>query len=151
MMRNRHLLLLAPALLMALTTQAQTPVPYRPGYTYKVETAIPNTEVYVSGQRPFDANGNLVGAGDIAAQTQQVFQNLQAALAEFGMTFSNIKQVTYHLKGVTGQRDAVAEQRVSNVSGLYLPRSTARIEATKVIPQIISNDVLIEVEVIAAK
>ena len=37
--------------------------------------------VFVAGQEPEDAHGNLVGAGDLAVQGHQVFVNLGRALA----------------------------------------------------------------------
>ncbi|MCS6926190.1 MAG: RidA family protein, partial [Candidatus Binatia bacterium] len=37
--------------------------------------------IYVSGQVAYDANGNLVGAGDMKAQTRQVYENLKTVLA----------------------------------------------------------------------
>ena len=37
--------------------------------------------IYVGGQDAVDTNGNVVGVGDIAAQTEQVLRNLKTALA----------------------------------------------------------------------
>src|SRR5579863_10285527 len=50
------------------------------GYTHVVEATGGRT-VYISGQVPMDANGNVVGAGDFRAQVTQVFENLKTALA----------------------------------------------------------------------
>ena len=57
-----------------------------PGYTHVVEVRGGRT-VYISGQVPLDKAGNLVGVGDFAAQTTQVFENLRLALASVGATF----------------------------------------------------------------
>ena len=43
--------------------------------------------VFISGQVAIDASGNVVGAGDLGAQAEQVFKNLQACLASAGATF----------------------------------------------------------------
>ena len=40
--------------------------------------------IYVGGQDAVDAEGNIVGIGDIAAQTEQVLRNLPTALAAAG-------------------------------------------------------------------
>ena len=40
--------------------------------------------IYVGGQDAIDADGNIVGVGDIAAQTEQVLRNLRTALAAAG-------------------------------------------------------------------
>src|SRR5919106_5792717 len=37
--------------------------------------------IYIGGQDAVDAEGNVVGVGDIAAQTEQVLRNLRTALA----------------------------------------------------------------------
>jgi len=37
--------------------------------------------IYIGGQDAIDAEGNIVGIGDIAAQTEQVLRNLRTALA----------------------------------------------------------------------
>ena len=60
-----------------------------PGYTHVVEVQGGRT-IYISGQVPFDQAGNVVGAGDFAAQTTQVFENLKLALASVGATFDNV-------------------------------------------------------------
>jgi enamine deaminase RidA (YjgF/YER057c/UK114 family) len=40
--------------------------------------------IYIGGQDAVDAEGNIVGIGDIAAQTEQVLRNLRTALAAAG-------------------------------------------------------------------
>ena len=40
--------------------------------------------IYIGGQDAVDAEGNIVGIGDIAAQTEQVLGNLRTALAAAG-------------------------------------------------------------------
>ena len=40
--------------------------------------------VFIAGEEPEDAHGNIVGAGDLAAQARQVFANLGRALNAAG-------------------------------------------------------------------
>ena len=40
--------------------------------------------IYIGGQDAIDAEGNIVGIGDIAAQTEQVLRNLRTALTAAG-------------------------------------------------------------------
>jgi enamine deaminase RidA (YjgF/YER057c/UK114 family) len=40
--------------------------------------------IYVGGQDAIDGEGNIVGIGDLAAQTEQVLRNLRTALAAAG-------------------------------------------------------------------
>lgn len=140
-------------LLLNSFVQAQTTPDPRlgQGYTYKVETGVVGKEVYISGQRPFNANGELVGAGDLSAQTQQVFQNITAALGRVGMTMRDVKQVTYHLKGVPGLVNVATSQQASNVGAVFFGQAIPGIQEVKSLAQITRDDVLIEVEVIAIR
>lgn len=150
---KRPLYILAALLLGGVAhAQTTTTAPYKPGYTYKVETAVPGQQVYISGQRPYNAAGQLVGQGNLARQTTQVFDNLKVALAEFGMTLANVKQITYHVKGETGQIDPVTTQLLDAATNSYVVQASnsTPIQSQKAIPKIVSDDVLIEIEVIAA-
>ena len=40
--------------------------------------------IYVGGQNAVDADGKIVGAGDIAAQTEQTLKNIETVLAASG-------------------------------------------------------------------
>lgn len=53
--------------------------------------------VFVSGQVPVRADGSIV-EGDIGAQTDQVLQNVAAALALAGCTLSDVVKTTAWLK-----------------------------------------------------
>ncbi len=46
--------------------------------------------VFTSGQIPLDTRGNLVGLGDVPAQTDQVMKNVQAVLAEGGAMMEDV-------------------------------------------------------------
>ncbi|GAB2480018.1 hypothetical protein GCM10027063_22540 [Promicromonospora xylanilytica] len=52
------------------------------------------TTVYVGGQDSVDAEGALVGAGDVAAQSTRALQNAGTALAAAGATFADVVQWT---------------------------------------------------------
>jgi len=56
------------------------------------------TLVVISGQVAWDATGNLVGKGDIRAQTKQVFENLKNMLASAGATFKDVIKLGIFLK-----------------------------------------------------
>src|ERR1051326_5607310 len=59
------------------------------GYTHVVEVAGPVKTVYISGQIALDRAGNLVGQGDMKAQAEQVFKNLEAAPGAAGAKVSD--------------------------------------------------------------
>lgn len=52
--------------------------------------------VFISGQVPVDADGEVVSS-DPSAQVEQVFTNLQTALAAAGLDFSQVVKLTYYL------------------------------------------------------
>jgi len=46
--------------------------------------------LFLSGCSAIDREGNLVGPGDIAAQTRQAMENMRAALEAAGASFKNV-------------------------------------------------------------
>ncbi len=69
--------------------------------------------IWVSGQVPINANGELVGGGDIEAQTRQVLENVKAVLEAGGATLDNVVKATVYL------RDAGLYQKMNAVYSKY--------------------------------
>src|SRR5436190_13380261 len=114
------------------------------GYSHVVE-AQAGTIIYISGQVPLDAKGQLVGAGDFAAQTRQVFENLTRALEAADATWSDVVKLDYFLRDVD-QIGAVRAIRDEYVDTANPPASTL-VEASS----LFSPDVLVEVQAVAIK
>ena len=55
-----------------------------PAYSQAVVTEGNVRTVYVGGQNAVDASGEVVGRGDIGAQAEQIFKNLETALEAGG-------------------------------------------------------------------
>ena len=53
--------------------------------------------LFVAGQTASDKDGNVVGKGDIRAQTEQVFANLKAVLKTAGGTLDNLVMTTTYI------------------------------------------------------
>ena len=53
--------------------------------------------VFIAGQVAMDAEGRVVGEGDIKAQAAQVYRNLAAVLAEAGCTLRDVVKFTTYL------------------------------------------------------
>jgi enamine deaminase RidA (YjgF/YER057c/UK114 family) len=53
--------------------------------------------VFIAGQEPEDALGDLVGPGDLAAQSRQVFANLGHALAAAGTGPGQVAKITIYV------------------------------------------------------
>jgi enamine deaminase RidA (YjgF/YER057c/UK114 family) len=97
--------------------------------------------VYVSGQLARDANGNVVGAGDMRAQMRQVGENVKAALAAAGATLADIvKTNTY----VTDIEEFFKHVDVRMEYFGAMPTST-----TVEVRRLAHPDLLVEVEVMA--
>lgn len=53
--------------------------------------------VFLAGQVAVDAEGRLVGEGDLAAQIEQCYANIGAALAEIGSSFDDVVKMTLYV------------------------------------------------------
>jgi enamine deaminase RidA (YjgF/YER057c/UK114 family) len=53
--------------------------------------------IFLSGQVAFDSNRNIVGEGDVVAQTRQTMRNLKSAVETGGGKLSDIVQITTHV------------------------------------------------------
>ena len=68
-----------------------------PGGPYNQAVLTGNT-LYVSGQVALDpASGEMVGGGDVEAETRQVLKNMDAVLKEAGATSHNVVRTTVFL------------------------------------------------------
>lgn len=65
----------------------------RPRYTHAIQTT-GGKLLFISGQTASDKEGNVVGKGDIVAQTEQVFANLKTVLKAAGGTMDNLVSTT---------------------------------------------------------
>jgi reactive intermediate/imine deaminase len=110
-------------------------------YSHVVTTRGGKT-VYIAGQIALDAGGQLVGKGDLAAQTRQVFENLSIALTAAGATFDHVVKTNYYLRDAS--QVAVVREVRSKYFTKELPASTL-IE----VPRLAQPDFLIEIEMVA--
>jgi enamine deaminase RidA (YjgF/YER057c/UK114 family) len=81
--------------------------------------------VYISGQVSQDAAGQVVGKGDLLAQTQQVYKNLGIALAGAGASFADVVKLNVYVVGYQPEHRAVLQSvREKHVSKEHPPAST---------------------------
>lgn len=84
--------------------------------------------LFISGMTARNAEGGVTGAGDVAAQTRQVCENVQAAVEEAGGTMDDIVRVDVY---VTDMRhfDAIHEVRREFFTGT--PPASTMVEISK--------------------
>jgi reactive intermediate/imine deaminase len=135
--------LLVPVLAFAQVKRINPPTLSKPtGYTHIVEVTGPSRTVYISGQIAFDKDGQVVGAGDMKTQAEQVFKNLDAALAAAGAKFSDVVKMNTYVTDID-KAPAVREVR-SRYFGETTPASTFVQVARLVRPEL-----MLEIEVVA--
>lgn len=118
-----------------------------PAFTNVVVVSGPVKTVYIGGQDAVDASGAIVGKGDIAAQTEQVMRNIQAALEAAGAGLEHvIKWNVYIVQGQPLQPGFEVFQRVWGrrpnppaitgmfVAGLAHPDFLVEIDVVAVVP-----------------
>ncbi len=117
-----------------------------PGYSQIVEVRAARI-IFIAGQTALDRHGELVGNNDFAAQAEQVFSNLGAALQAVGATACNLVKLTVFLRDMSNL-SAYREARnrfFATVSPPAAPAVTL-IEVSK----LYGPDFLIEIEAVAA-
>ncbi len=100
--------------------------------------------IHIAGQTSQNAAGEIVGAGNIDEQAEQVFSNLETGLASVGATWANVVKITTFLtrrEDIEGYR-AARQRHIPNdppastllfISGLAHPDYLIEVEATAVL------------------
>src|ERR1700685_2220353 len=65
--------------------------------------------VFIAGQVAEDAQGNLIGPGDMTAKARQVFANIGRALAAAGATPQQVTKLTIFVAGYKREHLAMIE------------------------------------------
>ncbi len=81
-------------------------VRYGPFKDYIAEGVKVGDTLYISGQVSIDDAGNVVGAGDLIAQTRQACAQVRTVLEKYGATMANVVDETVF---VTDVANAVAQ------------------------------------------
>ena len=99
--------------------------------------------VFVSGQVARNVHGELVGKGDVKAQTRQALENVKDVLEMAGATMDDVVKVTVFVTNVVEHYTEIHEARAEFWKSDY-PASTM-VE----VRSLVSPDMLIEIEAIA--
>ena len=100
--------------------------------------------IYIGGQNAVDADGQIVGAGDLAAQTEQVLQNIETVLAASGAGRDEvIKWTILVVQGQDLNAGFAAFQRV------WGPSARPPIITFAFVAGLANPEFLVEIEVVA--
>jgi enamine deaminase RidA (YjgF/YER057c/UK114 family) len=111
--------------------------------------ADPSRLVFVAGQVAIDANGHVVGAGDLKAQAAQVYRNLAAVLAEAGCTLRDVVKFTTFLVR-NADWTPFGEWRRAEYPKLF-PDGVYPANTGVVVVELARPELLLEVEAIAVR
>ncbi|SIR16869.1 RidA family protein [Solilutibacter tolerans] len=121
---------------------------FKPDSYFQVGVGTGSRVVFLSGQVAQDQDGNLVGKGDLAAQAEQVYLNVAAALKGAGATFSDVVKLTVYVT------DWAPEKMEQLIAGAMRAAGKLGFDPRRAITLIgvaslSSPDLLIEVEAVA--
>ncbi|HEY1778742.1 MAG TPA: RidA family protein [Solirubrobacteraceae bacterium] len=114
------------------------------GYSHVLVVDPGVSTVYISGQVPVDEQGAVLAVGDLAGQTEVVFEHLGRALAAAGASWKDLVRMTTYL---TDMRDLAA---VRTVRGRFLDPTALPTSTLVEVSCLFHPDFLIEVDAIAA-
>ncbi len=77
-------------------------------YHHYIRVDNPATLIFLSGQLSRDADGNLVGPGDMTEQTRQAIRNMQAVLEAAGGSLSDIVSIVVYTTDIRQFKEIVA-------------------------------------------
>ena len=114
----------------------------KPAYSHVVTVTGPGKTIYVAGQLARNLAGDIVGPGDMRAQMEQTFKNLEACLKAAGASWADV------VKTNTFVTDYEAFSKCSDVRmryfGVASPTST-----TIQISRLAQPEAMVEIEMIA--
>ncbi len=124
------------------TNPASVAPPMKPHYSNSIRTES-GPLLFIAGQVALDADGKLVGDGDIRAQATQVLENIRAIVEANGGAMADIAQVTVYV------RDIEAFNSISDIRERYFP-SDGPASAIVEVSALAWPEFLIEIAAVAA-
>jgi enamine deaminase RidA (YjgF/YER057c/UK114 family) len=112
-----------------------------------VARMMPGELAFIAGQVAVDRQARVVGAGDLAAQVRQVFENLGTILKELGADFECVVQFTTYL--TDAENIPVWMSARSEVFPKLFPAGKYPPNTLLVVDRLVKPEFLLEVEAIA--
>ena len=114
------------------------------GYSHAAVIDLGNCKmVIISGQVALDSAGNLIGKGDFAKQTEQVFINIKKIITELGGTMDNLVKVTNYVLDVS------QVQTLRDIRNKYINVKNPPASTLAQVSKLFRDDILVEIEATA--
>jgi enamine deaminase RidA (YjgF/YER057c/UK114 family) len=107
----------------------------------------PGGLIAIAGQVAVDRDGNLVGGDDCGRQAEQVFKNLEAALAEVGLSPRDVLQTTTYLVHAEDISDFFAARE--RIFPHLFPDGAYPPNAFLVVQQLVRPELRVEIQALA--
>ena len=107
----------------------------------------PGELAFIAGQVAIDAKGNPVGVGDVAAQVDQVFENLGLILKDLGAGFESVVQFTTYLTSANSIPAFMSAR--STLFAKIFPGGKHPPNTLLVIDRLVKPEFMVEIEAIA--
>ena len=101
--------------------------------------------IYTAGQVSIDERGNLVGADDLAAQTEQVMRNVGLALAAAGASFADVVKITTYVVNYRAEHRPI----IGQVRAPFFAKGTPPASTLIGVAALAAPEWLIEIEAVA--
>lgn len=118
-------------------------LPKTPGYSHAVSAR--GALVVTSGEIALDKQGNVVGPGDMQAQTEQVFANVQAALAAARTDFKHVIKLTVFVTDARPENLVIFRQVRDRYVDTAKPPANSLVQVAK----LVRPELVIEMEAVA--
>jgi len=101
--------------------------------------------IYISGQVSQDGEGNIVGKGDLLAQTEQVYKNLVMTFAASGASFNDVVKLNVPVVGYKPENRA----QLQSVREKYVNKENPPASTLIGVQALARAEFLVEVEAVA--
>ena len=111
----------------------------------QIVTTSPGKTVYLSGQVGWDAQQQIVGPGDLRAQTWQALRNVETALTAAGSRMSDVVTMRIYIV----QQQLAHSAAISDGLKAFFPQHQAPASTWIGVAALANEDFLVEIEAVA--
>jgi enamine deaminase RidA (YjgF/YER057c/UK114 family) len=133
---------------MPVTDRLTTAPGVAPGPGFAHAVSVTGRLAFVSGQVALDADGALVGPGDLAAQTRQALANLHAIIRALGADWPDVARFNWYVLDASAVQvvRAVRDEMIRPVLGDRANPASSLVQ----VAALVRPELLIEVDAVVA-